>query len=137
MTDLALAIQKKEAEIARLTEELQTLRRAAAILEEGDIPISGGTITVRDGKALTQSLMTREVLEEAETPLHIAEIIKRVQVKYGRVLQAPSLQAILYKYAQRGAHFYKVEGVPNTYGLLSRRAPHMRKKDSAPQEIEL
>jgi hypothetical protein len=125
MKDLREAITEKEAEIARLRAELETLRKAASILASNGNgagnkrPLMSMTLSqVEADQPTTHPGMAEAVLREGSKPLHLSAIVQRIQERFNRQVSRTSLSTILYKYAQRNHLFYKSPDAANTYGLL-------------------
>ena len=76
-----------------------------------------------DEDHVTQPAMAEAVLRDAEKPLHVTDIAKRIELKYGRKVPLSSMTTILFKYSDKGKTFYKVSKLPNTYGLLAWNSP--------------
>lgn len=129
MTSLSQAIRQKEAEIARLTDELATLRKAANILANKDGNAANGDgnfrmmLTSPEEDHMTHPAMAELILRDNTKPLHVTDIVSRIEKKFGRKVLSSSMTTILFKYSDRGKTFYKVPKLPNTYGLLAWNLP--------------
>jgi DNA-directed RNA polymerase delta subunit len=64
---------------------------------------------------LSQVDMAYDILKKARTPLHIADLIERIQSAYGVTVDRESLVSSLTKKIARGDRFLRTE--PNTFGL--------------------
>lgn len=69
-------------------------------------------------KRMSQPDMAQEVLVEAGSPLHIREIIKRIETTFGVAVSRDSLVSSVLKKVARGEMFVKAG--KNTFGLLGR-----------------
>jgi hypothetical protein len=136
MKDIDEAIRQKRAAVVRLQTEIQTLEQARALLAGGtqfEIQLhesgsqldrfqrrksSGGRYHPMQGKVNPKSSIghTIAVLREAMMPLHIDEIVSRVQKRGGRV-KKQSLVSTMAKMDKQGKVFARFPG-PNTFGLL-------------------
>lgn len=140
MKDIAEAIKERRTAILRLQGELEVLERARALLNGGaDVPSPlaiavGDTLTARDrvrrravpvhpmkGKINPKSSIghTVAVLRESGVPLHINDILSRVN-KRGGEAKKTSLVSSTMKMCKRGYMFYKADQ-PSTFGLLEWR----------------
>ncbi len=70
---------------------------------------------VSRGRSKSQMSMIIDVLESTKTPLHISEIIGRVEEQYGVKLDRESVVSALTKKIKKGATFVRTS--PNTFGL--------------------
>jgi hypothetical protein len=66
-------------------------------------------------KRRSQINLIREILEAADGPLHISEIIQRAAEKYGMALDRESVVSAIAKKVKKGVTFERVG--PNTFGL--------------------
>ncbi len=66
-------------------------------------------------KGRSQVDMAYDILREARGPLHVAEIIHRIQSVFGVPVGRESLVSSLTKKVQRGDHFLRT--ARNTFGL--------------------
>jgi len=105
--DIHEAIDEKKKQIDKLEREITALQVAAKILE--------GT---QPDKSKSQPEMAASILEEAGKPMHVSQLSEQIKKKFGKRIKNNNLGVMLFRYAQRGTRFYKVEGRPNTYGLL-------------------
>lgn len=102
-------------EWAKLQEEmlkaqLSVLRRFLA-----DTPENRAKITEKTRKRKSQMSIVIDVLSQAGGPLHIHEIIRRVEATHGIRLDRESLVSAMTKKVLRGVVFVRVS--PNTFGL--------------------
>ncbi len=109
MRDISEAINEKIEQIKRLEKDVAALQRAQEIL-------AGNEQTT--GKPKSQPEMVYSILEEVGKPMHVAQIVERIRKIFGTPVKTANLGVMLYRYAQREKNFYKVEGKPNTYGLI-------------------
>jgi hypothetical protein len=97
-----------EAYEASLDAQLRAVRR----LRKGR-PEEAGR---RPRKSLSQVDMAYDVLKEAGSPLHIAELLARIRRRFGAAIDRESLVSSLSKKVARGDRF--VRTAKNTFGLL-------------------
>jgi hypothetical protein len=64
---------------------------------------------------LSQVDMAYDILKRARSPLHIAELLERIQSAYGVTVDRESLVSSLTKKIARGDRFVRTN--PNTFGL--------------------
>lgn len=64
---------------------------------------------------LSQVDMAYDILKKARNPLHVAELLARIQSAYGVAIDRESLVSSLSKKIARGDRFLRTE--PNTFGL--------------------
>ena len=92
---------------ASLEAQLRAVRR----LRRGE-PTGG---RARRPKGLSQVDMAYDVLKKARGPLHIAEVLVRIQTTFGVAVDRESLVSSLTKKVGRGDRF--VRTAKNTFGL--------------------
>ena len=92
---------------ASLDAQLRAVRR----LRRGE-PVGG---TPRRRKGLSQVDMAYDVLKKARGPLHIAEILTRIEASFGTRVDRESLVSSLTKKVARGDRFVRTD--KNTFGL--------------------
>lgn len=109
MKDIYKLLADKQKQLAELQREVDALRMAAKLL--------GGDETVSEDSQ-SQPQMVIAILEATNKPLHISQIADQMKKRFKKSVKKSNLGVLLYRYAQRGKHFYKVTGKPNTYGLL-------------------
>jgi hypothetical protein len=125
MQDIRSAIKAKRLAVARLQEELGVLERAFALLE-GDTVVTDETFTgppppprgaLAKGYISPDSQVgqTVAVLREAGVPLHVTEIIKRIEQK-GRSVKKTSLVGSLARLVNERRVLFRKK--PNVYGLV-------------------
>lgn len=68
-------------------------------------------------KALSQVDMAYDILKRTRTPLHISEIIARIQHSFGLSVDRESLASSLTKKVARSDRFTRTD--KNTFGLLA------------------
>ena len=64
---------------------------------------------------LSQVDMAYDILKKARGPLHVADLLERIQSAYGVAVDRESLVSSLTKKIARGDRFLRTE--PNTFGL--------------------
>jgi len=64
---------------------------------------------------LSQVDMAYDILSRAKSPLHVSELLKRMEATYGVHVDRESLVSSLTKKIARGDRFLRTE--PNTFGL--------------------
>jgi len=70
---------------------------------------------ITEGKRLSQVDMAFDILKEAHVPLHISEMLDRIQAAFGVRVDRESLVSSLTKKVTRGDRF--VRTAPNTFAL--------------------
>ena len=109
MREIQEAIAEKRRQIDELSNDIKALEKAAQIIERS---------ARRVEKPESQSAMAAAILEEIGKPMHVASIGEQIKRKFQRAIKTNNLGVMLFRFARRGSLFYKVEGKPNTYGLL-------------------
>lgn len=109
MKDLYGLLAEKQKQLTELQREVDALLLAVKLLGN-DKPIAG--------EAQSQPQMAVAVLEAHGKPMHVSEIASQISKRFKRSIKKANLSVVLFRYAKRGRHFYKVPGRPNTYGLL-------------------
>jgi hypothetical protein len=136
MRSIDEAIKEKRAAIVRLQTELETLERARVLLNGGtthEVRISErlsignvSRVLIRRGRVHSLQGQFRPksgvgysvaVLREHGNPLHVDDLIRRIQERGKRRIRKPSLSSTLAKMAKEGRIFYRAQ-LPNTFGLL-------------------
>ena len=69
----------------------------------------------KEGKGVSNMDMTIDILQRAQKPLHISEIIAQVKIKYGVTVDRESLVSALVKKVHR--HQGLLRTAPNTFGI--------------------
>ena len=69
----------------------------------------------RPRKGLSQVDMAYDVLKKARAPLHISELLARIQAGFGQAVDRESLVSSLTKKVARGDRFRRTD--KNTFGL--------------------
>jgi hypothetical protein len=105
--DIREAVEQRKKQIERLQREIQTLEAAEELMKGKP----------RE-KPQSQPDMAGAILEEIGKPMHVTQIAAQVKSKFGQIVKPNNLGVMLFRYAKRGSRFYKVEGKPNTYGLV-------------------
>ena len=93
---------------------LEAQLRAVRRLRQGDS--SGAAPRRRTG--LSQVDMAFDILRRARAPLHVSEILNRIQAQFGITVDRESLVSSLTKKVARGDRFARSE--KNTFGLLEK-----------------
>lgn len=73
------------------------------------------TPSPRRPKGLSQVDMTFDILKKARAPLHVSEILNRIQIQFGQTIDRESLVSSLTKKVARGDRFLRPE--KNTFAL--------------------
>ena len=92
---------------ASLEAQLRAIRRLRQTPEEPDEP--------RPRKGLSQVEMAFDILKEARSPLHISEILDRIQSQFSITVDRESLVSSLTKKVARGDRFLRPD--KNTFAL--------------------
>jgi hypothetical protein len=92
---------------ASLEAQLRAVRRLRQGQTEGAKP--------RPSKGRSQVDMTFDILKKARTPLHVSEIIDRIQTQFGVTVDRESLVSSLSKKVARQDRFLRPE--KNTFSL--------------------
>lgn len=92
---------------ASLDAQLRAVRR----LRQGE-PAAAGQ---RRPKGLSQVDMTFDILKKARSPLHVSDILDRIQTQFGVTVDRESLVSSLTKKVARGDRFLRPE--KNTFSL--------------------
>jgi hypothetical protein len=92
---------------ASLEAQLRAVRR----LRHGE----GAPATPRRRKGLSQVDMAFDILKKARGPLHVSEILNRIQIQFGQTIDRESLVSSLTKKVARGDRFLRPE--KNTFAL--------------------
>src|SRR5947209_6942637 len=108
MKDIYEVLTQKRREATQLQREIEALELAGRLLQ-GEKP----TANQQEG-SIPQKVAA--ILQAEGKPLHVSEIISRLKSKFKTTVKKNNLGVLLYRYAQRGSRFYKVQDKPNTYG---------------------
>lgn len=92
---------------ASLDAQLRAVRR----LRKGSPPSGQAPPRPR----LSQVNMALDILKKARTPLHISQLLTRIQQSFGRAVDRESLVSSLSKKVARGDRFVRTD--KNTFGL--------------------
>ena len=92
---------------ASLEAQLRAVRR----LRQGEM----STAQPPRRKGLSQVDMAFDILKKARSPLHISDILDRIQAQFGVTIDRESLVSSLTKKVARGDRFLRPE--KNTFGL--------------------
>ena len=90
---------------------LEAQLRAVRRLRQGEPPAADP----RRRKGLSQVEMAADILEKARSPLHIRDILDRIQARFGVTVDRESLVSSLTKKVARGDRFLRPE--KNTFAL--------------------
>ena len=91
-----------------LAAQLRAVRR----LKSGEKSTSPGRRT----KGMSQVEMANDILRKAKTPLHVSEIIARIEKLHGQQVDRESLVSALVKKVQRQDRFVRTD--KNVFGLI-------------------
>jgi hypothetical protein len=92
---------------ASLDAQLRAVRR----LRHGE----AGRGSARPTKGRSQVDMAYDILKQARGPLHVAELLTRIQTRFGVAIDRESLVSSLTKKVARGDRFVRTD--KNTFGL--------------------
>jgi HB1/ASXL restriction endonuclease-like protein with HTH domain len=92
---------------ASLEAQLRAVRR----LRQGESGVAGP----RPPKGLSQVDMAFDILKKARSPLHVSELLDRIQTQFGVTVDRESLVSSLTKKVARGDRFLRPE--KNTFAL--------------------
>jgi hypothetical protein len=102
------AIEERKKEIRRIQQEIAALELADHILSKN----------AKTEKPKSQPDMAANILEQVGKPMHVTQIAAQIKTQFKQTVKSNNLGVMLFRYAKRGTRFYKVEGRPNTYGLI-------------------
>lgn len=132
--DLIAVIKQKQAAIAKLEAELDEAR---ALLSgeaikaagrptpsrafKGRVPHKGRSVLVGVSGVLPTSSVGRAIdaLREAGKPLHVTEILRRIEAQHGEKVNKTTLVGNLSRYIKAKKMFYRAG--PNVFGLIEMR----------------
>lgn len=97
--------------LSAIEESLDAQLRAVRRLRKGEVQEVRRSRKAR----LSQVDMAYDVLKKARTPLHVSELLNRIQSAFGVRVDRDSLVSSLTKKISHGARFLRTE--PNTFGL--------------------
>ena len=97
--------------LSAIEESLDAQLRAVRRLRKGESPEGNPARRAR----LSQVDMAYDILKKARTPLHVADLLERIQSAYGIAVDRESLVSSLSKKIARGDRFLRTD--PNTFGL--------------------
>jgi uncharacterized membrane protein YccC len=95
-----------------IEQSLAAQLRAVRRLRSGN----GDTKPRRRKKSMSQVDMTYDILWRAKTPLHVSEIIARIEQLHGQQVDRESLVSALVKKVQRQDRFMRTD--KNVFGLI-------------------
>jgi DNA-directed RNA polymerase delta subunit len=97
--------------LSAIEESLDAQLRAVRRLRKGELTEPKPSRRAR----LSQIDMAYDILKKACNPLHVADLLERIQTAYGVTVDRESLVSSLTKKIARGDRFMRTE--PNTFGL--------------------
>lgn len=97
--------------LSSIEESLDAQLRAVRRLRKGERTEAKPSRRAR----LSQVDMAYDILRKARSPLHVADLLQRIQSSYGVSVDRESLVSSLTKKIARGDRFMRTE--PNTFGL--------------------
>jgi DNA-directed RNA polymerase delta subunit len=97
--------------LSAIEESLDAQLRAVRRLRKGELTEPKPSRRAR----LSQVDMAYDILQKARNPLHVADLLQRIQSAYGVSVDRESLVSSLTKKIARGDRFMRTE--PNTFGL--------------------
>ena len=103
----------KDAVLSAIEASLDAQLRAVRRLRKGEPSDAKPSRRSR----LSQIDMAYDILKKARGPLHVAELLERIQSVYGVSVDRESLVSSLTKKISRGDRFVRTD--PNTFGLRS------------------
>ena len=127
MKNLEQVLREKEQQLLDLQQEIAILRNAGQILGVHVQPAG----TSHNGHKISQPQMIRAILLEHARPLHVDELRKEIEQRFGTLLKNGDITSVIYR-AMRGGALFRKEGV-NTFGLIEwngRPNPHFKKRKS-------
>ena len=101
----------RETILSTIEESLDAQLRAVRRLRKGQ-PLEGKTSR---RLRLSQVDMAYDILKKARAPVHIADLLERIQSSFGAAVDRESLVSSLTKKVARGDRFLRT--APNTFGL--------------------
>ncbi len=104
----------KDLILGTIESSLDAQLRAVRRLRKGEPGEEGA----RRRKGLSQIDMAYDVLRKAGSPLHISELLARIQASFGVRIDRESLVSSLSKKVSRGDRFIRTER--NTFGLVAK-----------------
>jgi DNA-directed RNA polymerase delta subunit len=97
--------------LSAIEESLDAQLRAVRRLRKGEV----AEVKPARRPRLSQVDMAYDILKKARNPLHVADLLARIQSAYGIAVDRESLVSSLTKKIARGDRFLRTE--PNTFGL--------------------
>jgi hypothetical protein len=126
---LTVQLRDTNARYTKLSQEIDAMRLTLRLLAE-----SKDQTSEQENKEFSQPQMVRAVLMENGSEMHLSDILKGVNKKFGKSLNPNVAAAVIFRYAKRNSTFYKVADKPNTWGLLEWRG--VTKSIFPPEEIK-
>jgi len=111
LKEFAMADDLKDTLLSTIEASLDAQLRAVRRLRKGD----KSEIKPSRKSRLSQVDMAYDVLRKARTPLHVSELLARIQSAFGVRVDRESLVSSLSKKIAAGKRFLRTE--PNTFGL--------------------
>src|SRR5260370_15137150 len=74
--------------------------------------------SVKTEKQKSQPDMAYAILDDIGKPMHVGQITAQIKKRFSVNVKTNNLGVMLFRYSKRGNRFYKVQGKPNTYGLI-------------------
>jgi len=102
------AIEERRRQIKSLEQEINALQMAADILKG----------SAKTEKPKSQPDMAYAILDDIGKPMHVGQITAQIKKRFSVNVKTNNLGVMLFRYSKRGNRFYKVQGKPNTYGLI-------------------
>lgn len=112
MKNLEHVLREKETQLLDLQQEIEVLRSAGQIL---GARVESARTNLHRNK-MSQPEMIKAVLLEQARPLHVNELQKKIEEKFGMQLKNGDITSVIYR-AMRGGALFRKEGV-NTFGLI-------------------
>jgi len=110
--NLEHVLREKETQLLDLQQEIEVLRSAGQIL---GARVESARTNLHRNK-MSQPEMIKAVLLEQARPLHVNELQKKIEEKFGMQLKNGDITSVIYR-AMRGGALFRKEGV-NTFGLI-------------------
>jgi hypothetical protein len=112
MKNLEQVLREKEKQLLDLQQEIEILRNAGQIL---GARVESARSNINHNK-ISQPQMIKAALLEQARPLHVNELRKKIEEKFGVRLKNCDITSVIYR-AMRGGALFRKEGV-NTFGLI-------------------
>jgi hypothetical protein len=102
--------ETKDVILSAFEASLEAQLRAVRRLRQGE-----PTVVPRPRKGLSQVDMAFDILKKARAPLHISDILDRIQAQFGVSVDRESLVSSLTKKVARGDRFLRHRLVPSLF----------------------